>query len=115
MNRLEIPFELPSFDINGHCRVAEQIVAGPVSAVRIRAGTAHGQINDAALLIHGESKCPNIVAGAIFPTFESPRFVSWLALAGDRMKFPKLFSCASVVRMRVSGLAGAGFHLRRNV
>src|SRR6266699_2866914 len=80
MNRLEIPFELPSFDINGHCRVAEQIVAGPV-----------------------------------FPTLESPGFVSWLALARDRMEFPQLFSGASVVGMGVSRLPSAGFQLRGNV
>src|SRR6266705_5003715 len=97
MNRLEIPFELPSFDINGHCRVAERIVAGPVSAVRIRAGTAHGEINNAALLVHGESKCPNVVAGSILPTLESPGLVSLPALVRDREKFPQLFSGASDV------------------
>src|SRR6266705_4988380 len=115
MNRLEIPFELPSFDIHGHCRVAEQIVAALVPAVRIRAVPAHGQINNAALLVHGESKCPNVVAGSVFPTLESPGFVSWLALARDRMEFPQLFSGASVVVMGVSRLPSAGFQLRGNV
>src|SRR5262249_33690171 len=74
MNCLEVPPDLSCFDIEGDGGVAVQIVAWPVTTVCIRAGAAHGKINDAAILIGGEGERPNIIAGPISPTVESPGF-----------------------------------------
>src|SRR5437762_8770221 len=115
MDRLEIPFEFSGLRVEGDDRVAEQIIAGPVAAIRVRAGTTDRKVENAAFVVHRKSEGPHVVAGAVPPAIESPRFVSDFAGTGNRVEFPNLFSRARVVRVRVARLTGARFQLARDM
>src|SRR3989442_1146638 len=115
MYRLEIPLELSGFGVDRDDRVAEQIITRPIATIHIRAGAAYREVNKAALFIDSESKGPNVVAGPIFPTVESPGLISRLSFARDRMELPELFSGARIIRVRVAGLARACIQLGSDV
>src|SRR5262249_18408932 len=115
MSRLEVPLDLSGFDIDRHGRVAVKVVAWPVASIRIRAGTAHGKINNATLFIDRESESPDVISGPVLPTLETPRLHSRLTFTGNRVELPEFFARARIVSVGVTGLSSAGVQLRRDV
>ncbi len=64
---LEIPRQLAGPDIDGDGRVPEEVVAGAVAAVEVRARPAHRHVDEAPRLVDGEGECPDVVPDAIAP------------------------------------------------
>src|SRR5436190_18771075 len=95
---LEMPLHFSVSRIQRDHRTAEQIGAGPVTAVVIvRSWRVVRGVDDAALGIEGHRKTPLSGAGPILVTFSAPCLNAWIAgLLRDRAKFPCLRAGASV-------------------
>src|SRR5438876_10025010 len=102
VDRLKIPLELARLGIHSRDRVTKQVVTGPVPAVEVGAGFTDGQIQNAALLIQSQRKCPNIISGAILPTVVAPGLDASLTGIGDCVKLPHLFPTPNIVRAYVA-------------
>ena len=65
---LEVPLQFARLRVERNRCVAEEVIAGPIAAVVIHARTADRHVDDAALLVDGQSERPDVVARAVFPT-----------------------------------------------
>jgi len=110
-----VPLQCARLRVERHRRVAEQVVAGPVAAVVVHAGTADRQIDEAALFVHGQRERPHVVAGAILPAVVAPRVVARFAGAGNGVEVPYLLAAARVVGVHVALFPPARREVRADV
>ena len=102
---LEVPLQRARLRVEGHRRVAEEVVAGPIAAVVVHARTADRHVDDSALLIDGQRERPDVVAGAILPAVVAPRVVTDFAGPRDGVKVPHLLAGARVVGVHIAFLS----------
>src|SRR5258706_15453612 len=108
VHRLEIPLHLAGVGVERNQRIAEQILAGPVSAIEVGAWSTDRGIENAALFIHREREGPDVVPGAILPAILGlPGFVAGLTIAWNRMEGPQFLARADVVGVLFGDLAAA--------
>ena len=85
---LEVPRQLAGRDVEGDGRVREEVVAGAVAAVEVRAGAADGHVDEAPLLVDGEGERPHVVPDAVAPALVAPGLAAEVGLGGQGRELP---------------------------
>src|SRR5262245_24543264 len=101
MDRLEVPPVFSGFRIDGNDGVREQIVAFAISTVVGGCRRAKRHVDDAAQLVDGHLKSPDIHTRTIFPAVGFPGFVADFARPWHRMEVPNFFPIPNVKAARI--------------
>src|SRR5690606_11099487 len=94
-------------------RVAEQVVAGPIAAVIVRAGAAQRHVDRVGVGIGGGVPDPHVGAGPFLPAINQPGFMADFAGLRHGVELPQLGPGARVVSAGVTGRAARHFRSGR--
>src|SRR3954468_19050111 len=101
MHCLEVPDAFAGFRVQRQFTIAEQVIAQPVTTVKVKRGRTGRNVNDAGLLIYRHSG-PVIGAAAFLPRVFRPGVITEFAGMRNGMKTPALLSGADIIGAYVS-------------
>src|SRR4029079_18647359 len=97
-----VPLSLPGFQIQRDEALAEQTVAGPMTAVNIARGQLYRDVYHSELFIDADLSPHAGIAGVFCGTFLQPGVVAELADSRNRVKDPQTFAGLDVESANVA-------------
>src|SRR4051812_6168796 len=107
MHCLEVPDAFAGFRVQRQFTIAEQVIAQPVTTIKVKRGRTGRNVNDAGLLIYRHSG-PVIGAAAFLPCVFRPGVITEFAGTRNGMKTPVLFSGANIIGADIPRKSGEG-------